>query len=77
MSVIPLNAPPASELQRFADSVARRMLADSLDADSSSTSTRLHNGTVDGETNGGALLCERELVPALGDVDGERCREAA
>lgn len=66
-----------SELQRFADLVARRLLADKFNADSPRTSTRPDNGSGDGETNGGSLFVQREVVPALSDVDRERSREAA
>lgn len=60
------------ELQRFADSVARRMLADELNRDSAGATSRPDENTGDDKADGLSLLGERQVVPPRSDVDRQR-----
>ncbi len=60
-----------SEIQRLADSVARRLLAEQLDRDALGASSRPDNGLSDHGADEPPLLRERQVVPPLSDVDGQ------
>ncbi len=58
-----------SEIQRLADSVARRLLAEQMDRDPFGASPGSDNGLSDNGTDEPPLLRERQVIPPLSDVD--------
>ncbi len=58
-----------SEIQRLADCVACRMLAEQLDRDSLGSASGADNGLSDNGADEPSLLGNGQVVPPLSDVD--------